>query len=83
MRDLKSTRWMWIKAGLFIIIALVSSALILVQDPDWHIAILLVAAIWAFCRIYYFAFYVIEKYIDPSFKFSGLFSVVRYLWEKK
>ena len=82
MRDLKSTRWMWIKAGLFVIIALVSSALILVQDPDWHILFLLAAAIWAFCRIYYFAFYVIEKYIDPSFKFSGLFSVVRYLWKK-
>ncbi len=83
MRDLKSTRWMWIKAGLFAVIALVSSALILIQDPDWHILLLLAAAIWAFCRIYYFAFYVIEKYIDPSFKFSGLFSVVRYLWKKR
>ena len=31
------------------------------------------------CRAYYFAFYVIERYADPSFKFSGLWSFVRYL----
>jgi hypothetical protein len=35
-------------------------------------------AIWAFCRAYYFAFYVIERYIDPGFRFAGLSSLVRY-----
>ena len=41
--------------------------------------LLLGVAIWSFCRAYYFAFYVIERYVDPSFKFSGLFSVLKYL----
>ncbi len=82
MRDLQSSRWMWVKAVLFVLIGLTASVLILVQMPDWRIVLLLVLAVWAFCRAYYFAFYVIEKYIDPSFRFSGLFSVVRYLQQK-
>ncbi len=82
MRDLKTSRWMWIKAGLFVVIGVASCALILAEASDWRIALLLVLAIWAFCRAYYFAFYVIEKYIDPSFKFSGLFSVLRYWWKR-
>ena len=82
MRDLPSSRWMWVKAGLFVVIGIASSGLILAQLPDWRMALLLILAIWAFCRAYYFAFYVIEKYIDPSFRFSGLISVLRYLWKK-
>jgi hypothetical protein len=39
-------------------------------------------AIWAFCRAYYFAFYVIENYIDPKFRFAGLFSVLGYFVDK-
>ncbi len=82
MRDLQSHRWMWVKTVLFLIIGLVSSTLILVELPELRIAALLVLAIWAFCRAYYFAFYVIEHYIDPSFRFSGLFAAFRYLWSK-
>ena len=83
MRDLTSHRWMWVKAALFLIIGLSSSALILVELPELRIFLLLVLAIWSSCRAYYFAFYVIEHYIDPSFRFSGLFSMLRYLWNKK
>jgi hypothetical protein len=83
MRDLQSSRWMWVKAVLFVIIGVTSSALILAQLPDWRVLVLLALAIWSFCRAYYFAFYVIEHYIDPSYRFSGLFSALRYLWNKK
>lgn len=69
---------MWVKAALFLIIGIASNALILVEMPDWRVAALLVLAIWAFCRAYYFAFYVIEKYIDPSYRFSGIFSAIKY-----
>lgn len=82
MADL-TPRWMWIKAGLFLIIGLVSCALILAQLPDWRVLVLLVMAIWAFCRAYYFAFYVLEKYIDPSFRFSGLGSLLRHVWSRR
>jgi hypothetical protein len=42
------------------------------------VAIFLAIAIWAFARAYYFAFYVIEPYIDPHFRYAGLWSFVRY-----
>ena len=74
---------MWVKAVLFLVIGVVSAALILIECPEWRIALLLALAVWSFCRAYYFAFYVIEHYVDPSFRFSGLFSVLRYFWTKK
>ena len=83
MRDLQSHRWMWVKAALFVVIGVTASVLILIQLPDWRVALLLLLAIWAFCRAYYFAFYVIEKYIDPTFRFSGLFSAFRHLFGKR
>jgi hypothetical protein len=79
MRDLQSHRWMWIKAILFLLIGLTSSALILIELPDVRILVLLALAIWAFCRAYYFAFYVIEHYIDPTYRFSGIISALRFL----
>ena len=83
MRDLQSHRRMWAKAALFLVIGVVSSALILVELPELRVLTLLLLAIWSFCRAYYFAFYVIEHYIDPSFRFSGLFAALRYLLEKR
>ncbi len=79
MRDLQSPAWMGLKAALFLVIGIASCALILVQAPDLRIAALLILAIWSFCRAYYFAFYVIEKYVDPSYRFSGLFSAIKHL----
>jgi hypothetical protein len=83
MRDLQSHRWMWVKAALFLLIGLVACILILIDDPDWHVAALLALAIWAFCRAYYFAFYVIEKYIDPSFRFSGIISAIKHAMSRR
>jgi hypothetical protein len=82
MRDLKDPRWMYLKAALFLVIGLVSAGLILADD--WHLKtiLLLVLTIWSFCRAYYFAFYVIERYIDPNFRFAGIFSALTYLVHK-
>jgi hypothetical protein len=44
---------------------------------------LLIIAVWAFCRFYYFAFYVIEHYVDPSYRYSGLASFARYLIRRR
>jgi hypothetical protein len=42
--------------------------------------VLLVIAIWCFCRVYYFAFYVIEHYVDPGYRFAGLVDFMKYWW---
>jgi hypothetical protein len=52
------------------------------DHPTLKAALLLTVSVWSFCRCYYFAFYVIERYMDPSYRFSGLMSVARYLLRK-
>ena len=78
MRDLTGTNWIKAKAALFLIAGTLASALLLIEQPTLKVALLLVLAIWCFCRAYYFVFYVIEHYVDPGYKFSGLISFVRY-----
>lgn len=63
---------MWLKGWLFLLIGLLSGAMLLFDDWSWRRAALLALCVWGFCRAYYFAFYVIERWIDPRFKFSGL-----------
>jgi hypothetical protein len=82
MKDL-TPRWIKIKALMFLVIGVASAVLILIAAPAWQIAVLLALAIWSFCRLYYFAFYVIEKYVDPAYKFSGLISFVKYLFGRR
>ena len=80
MRDLQSTRAMWLKGCLFLIIGLMSAAILLVENWSWRTALMLVLCVWGFCRAYYFAFYVIERWVDPQFKFSGLGHFLAYWW---
>lgn len=83
MRDLTSHRSMKIKAALFAGIGLFSGWLLWMSIPTFKSLVLLILCVWAFCRLYYFAFYVIEKYIDPGFRFSGLLDAMRYLLRSK
>ena len=46
------------------------------RKPGGAHALFLALTIWAFCRAYYFAFYVIEHYVDPGFKYAGLWDFV-------
>jgi hypothetical protein len=81
MKDL-SPFWIKLKGILFLFIGIVAAVLLFLDNPKWQTALLLAVAVWSFCRFYYFAFYVIEKYVDPAYKFSGLISFVKYLLKK-
>ena len=83
MRNLQSTRAMWLKGWLFLLIGLMSAAILLVENWSWRTALLLALCVWGFCRAYYFAFYVIERWVDPSYKFSGLGHFLAYLWRSR
>lgn len=74
---------MWLKAALFLVIGLFAAGVLWLQSPTLQTALLLALLIWAFCRAYYFAFYVVEKYIDPNYRFSGLGSLLRYVIAQK
>jgi hypothetical protein len=83
MRDLQSARAMWLKGWLFLVIGLLSAAMLLVEHWSWRAALLLALCVWGFCRAYYFAFYVIERWVDPSFKFSGLGNFILHVWRSR
>ncbi len=83
MGDIRNPKLLYLKAALFLLLGVVASVGLIVLHPTLTAALLLAVAVWAFARAYYFAFYVIEHYIDPRFKFAGLLSVARYLMERK
>lgn len=82
MKDLTSPVLIYVKGLLFLVLGFLASLLLYLQLPTLKVAAFLVLAICSFCRAYYFAFYVIERYIDPSYRFSGLLSYARYLFRR-
>lgn len=53
-------------------------AMLVVLHRDFTTLALIAIAIWSFCRFYYFAFYVIQHYVDSSYRFAGLLDFLRY-----
>ena len=83
MKDLSNPFWIKLKGLLFLLIGIVAAVLLFLDNPTLKTLVLLTVAVWSCCRSYYFAFYVIEKYVDPSYKFSGLISFARHLFERR
>ncbi len=83
VRDLNDSKWMYLKGCLFLGILIVSTALILIYSFSWRVLILLCLVIWSAARVYYFMFYVIEKYVDRTFRFSGILSFIAYVMRRK
>ncbi len=83
MRELTSPRWIYAKGILFLVLGCLAAGSLLTLHPHWQVALLLAVAVWSFARFYYFAFYVIEHYVDGQYKFAGLGSFARYLLGKK
>ena len=83
MGDLQSKRLIVFKGFLFLFAGIVAAATLLGENFTARNALLLGIAIWSFCRFYYFAFYVIEKYVDPNYRFSSLWAFVRYWLKNK
>jgi hypothetical protein len=77
MKDLKDSRLMWLKAWMFLLIGIIAFALVLLENPDLRNGLLLLMMVWAFCRAYYFAFHVIEHYVDGGFRYAGLIDFVK------
>ena len=80
------TNFIIIKAILFFVIGIIGILfMIIIRDFNLLFTILLFLTLWAWCRVYYFGFYIIHKFFDPEYKFNGLFHFFLYLMglEKK
>lgn len=80
--DLKSSRVILAKGFLFLLAGLMSAGILIFEHPGLRTVLLLTTCVWCFCRFYYFAFYVIQHYVDPNYRFSGLGAFARYLWSR-
>jgi hypothetical protein len=77
--DIKSKKLILVKGFLFLPIAGLALIAIVMETQSWRVAALTLVAIWACCRFYYFMFYCIEKYVDPTYKFAGITSFIAYM----
>jgi len=75
VKDLTNPRWIKAKGVLFLALGVAASVTLLLRIQIGRWPQLLMISLWCFCRFYYFAFYVIEHYVDPGFRFSGLWSL--------
>lgn len=71
--DIKSPSLLYLKGGLFVVLCVMSGGAILLLHPSIRVALLLAVCVWSACRAYYFAFYVIEHYVDDGQRYAGLF----------
>ena len=68
---------------MFLGIAAIAGALLLFESPTIRTVILVALLVWAACRFYYFIFYVLERYVDPSLRYAGIIALVRAILAKR
>ena len=74
---------MYLKGALFLVCGALGATLLIMEAPTLKIAALLALTVWCFSRAYYFAFYVVQHWIDPTYRFAGLFDFAKYLLTKR
>lgn len=83
VRDLRSPKTMVLKAALFLALAALCMVALLLRAPELRTVVLALLLAWAAARSYYFLFYVLHAYVDPSFRYSGLGSLLRALQSRR
>jgi len=83
MGDITSPKLIVAKGFLFLLAGGMAAAALLLEYPTLKAALLLGLAVWCFARFYYFAFYVIEHYIDPTHRYAGLAAFLGYLLRRR
>jgi hypothetical protein len=83
MTDITSKKLIVLKGTLFLLIVISSSMVILIKQPTLMAVLALCVLIWASARFYYFLFYVLERYVDPSLRYSGLLALLSALLRRR
>jgi hypothetical protein len=77
-RDLKSPAALISKGWLFLLLGLAAGGLLLADDFSLRRLALLAIAVWAFCRFYYFLFYVLEHYAGRERPYAGVLDALKW-----
>ena len=76
LTDLKSKIWIVAKGMMFLGISTLAAGLLMVELPSMKVAVLVTLLVWASCRFYYFLFYVLERYVDQTMKYAGIWDLM-------
>ena len=82
-RDITNPCVLYVKALLFLLTGALAALLLILEKPTLKIALLLALAVWCFARAYYFAFYVVQHYVDPGYRFAGLADFARSVLRRR
>lgn len=80
--DITSPALLKFKALLFLLLAAIAAGLVFAEAwpmVSWRFAGYFALSIWACCRAYYFCFYVLQHYADPTFRYTGLMDLLLHL----
>ena len=83
MSDLESSAAIVFKGVLFFLLLALSGSLLVLRTPDYRTVVLVLVLVWSSARFYYFLFYVLERYVDPSLKYSGILSLAKALRSRR
>ncbi|MGB0373218.1 MAG: hypothetical protein ACPGN3_17955 [Opitutales bacterium] len=83
LSDDLSAKWIYAKGAFFLIILIMSSVILMIEESKPLRFVTICTLVWSSARLYYFMFYVIEKYVDSAYRFSGVMSFIQYLMKKK
>ncbi len=78
-QDIQSKWLLHAKGWLFLFLGLFAIFGILLESPHLKTVALLLIATWAFCRFYYYLFYVLEHYAGRDQSYAGIFDALKYL----
>ncbi len=76
--DITSPTLLKLKGILFFFLGLLCAGLLLMfVQPlvSWKVVALLLLCVWAFCRAYYFCFYVLHHYVDGRYRYAGMWDL--------
>jgi len=77
-RDIQSKPLLHFKGFLFLFLGLLAAGVLLFESPNLRTLLLLSITIWAFCRFYYYLFYVLENYIGRDQKYAGILDALGF-----
>jgi hypothetical protein len=83
VRELQSSKWIVVKGLMLLLISAATATLIVLENPSLRAAALIILLVWSTCRFYYFLFYVLEKYVDPNFRYAGLIALMAALRRRR
>lgn len=74
---------MWAKAILLGVIALVSALVLWLKVGGWEVPLLIALLVWSACRVHYFFFHVLERWVEPGGRFRGISELALRAWTRR